>query len=83
MRANSIICAALLLGEISKLFRRRSAEYVGSGRKLPTMRGYCSRKRTVKELSDILKTATSAIEPMYFRLNVGGGHPVYRECYEL
>jgi hypothetical protein len=20
---------------------------------------------------------------MYFRLNVDGGHPVYRECYEL
>jgi hypothetical protein len=40
----------------------------------------------VQELTDILQTATARIEPMYFRLNVDGGDPIYRErvyCYEL
>jgi hypothetical protein len=40
----------------------------------------------VQELTDILKAATARIEPMYFRLNIDGGDPVYRErvyCYEL
>jgi hypothetical protein len=40
----------------------------------------------MQELSDVLQAATSAIEPMYFRLEIDGGDPVYRErvyCYEL
>ncbi len=38
------------------------------------------------ELSKILTEATRSIEPGYFRLNIEGGDPVYRErvyCYEL
>jgi hypothetical protein len=38
------------------------------------------------ELTGILAAATAAIEPGYFRLNIDGGSPVYRErvyCYEL
>jgi hypothetical protein len=38
------------------------------------------------ELSNILTEATRSIEPGYFRLNIDGGDPVYRErvyCYEL
>jgi hypothetical protein len=40
----------------------------------------------VQELTEILQAATAGIEPMYFRLNVDGGGPIYRErvyCYEL
>jgi hypothetical protein len=40
----------------------------------------------LQELSQLLKDATAAIEPGYFRLNIDGGDPVYRErvyCYEL
>jgi hypothetical protein len=38
------------------------------------------------ELSEILRAATAAIEMTYFRLNIDGGDPVFRErvyCYEL
>src|ERR1700683_1803216 len=38
------------------------------------------------ELTGILAAATAAIGPGYFRLNIDGGSPVYRErvyCYEL
>jgi len=38
------------------------------------------------ELTNILETATAAIEERYFRLKIDGGNPVYRErvyCYEL
>jgi hypothetical protein len=38
------------------------------------------------ELSNILRGATSAIDPAYFRLSIAGGDSVYRErvyCYEL
>jgi hypothetical protein len=40
----------------------------------------------MQELSQLLADATQAIEPAYFRLNIDGGDPVYRErvyCYEL
>lgn len=40
----------------------------------------------MKELSDLLASATSGVEPGYFRLSIFGGNPVYRErvyCYEL
>jgi hypothetical protein len=40
----------------------------------------------MEELSTVLAEATSSIEDGYFRLNVDGGDPVYRErvyCYEL
>jgi hypothetical protein len=38
------------------------------------------------ELSEILRTATAAIERPYFQLKIDGGDPVFRErvyCYEL
>jgi hypothetical protein len=40
----------------------------------------------MEELSKVLAEATGSIEGGYFRLNVDGGDPVYRErvyCYEL
>jgi hypothetical protein len=40
----------------------------------------------VQELTEILQAASASIEPMYFRLNIDGGDPIYRErvyCYEL
>jgi hypothetical protein len=40
----------------------------------------------MNELTGILAAATAAIELGYFRLNIDGGSPVYRErvyCYEL
>ena len=38
------------------------------------------------QLTDVLQTATAAIPPDYFHLQIDGGDPVYRErvyCYEL
>ena len=43
-------------------------------------------KASMKELTGIISEATAAIECGYFRLNIDGGIPVYRErvyCYEL
>jgi hypothetical protein len=40
----------------------------------------------MKELSDIIGKATQSIEAAYFRLNIAGSDPIYRErvyCYEL
>jgi hypothetical protein len=40
----------------------------------------------MERLNRILRRATRAIEPGYFRLNIDGGDPIYRErvyCYEL
>ena len=40
----------------------------------------------VQELTKILQAATAGIGPIYFRLNIDGDDPVYRErvyCYEL
>lgn len=40
----------------------------------------------MNELTGILKSATAAIEPTYFHLNIDGGDYVFRErvyCYEL
>jgi len=40
----------------------------------------------MNEFTEILGNATGAIEASYFRLNIDGGNPVYRErvyCYEL
>lgn len=40
----------------------------------------------MQELTSLLKDATVAVEPEYFRLSVDGGGPIYRErvyCYEL
>jgi hypothetical protein len=40
----------------------------------------------MQELTEILAGATAAIQPLYFRLPIDGGDPVYRErvyCYEL
>jgi hypothetical protein len=40
----------------------------------------------MRELSRIIAHATQAIEPSYFRIDIDGGDPVYRErvyCYEL
>jgi hypothetical protein len=40
----------------------------------------------MQELTQILQNATRAIEAGYFRLNIDGGGPIYRErvyCYEL
>ena len=40
----------------------------------------------MEELTQLLQGATGAIEADYFRLNIDGGDPIYRErvyCYEL
>lgn len=40
----------------------------------------------MEQLSDIFRAATAAIEREYFRLEIAGGDPIYRErvyCYEL
>jgi hypothetical protein len=40
----------------------------------------------MKQLTQILRNATRAIEAGYFHLNIDGGDPIYRErvyCYEL
>jgi hypothetical protein len=40
----------------------------------------------MEQLTDILVDATAHIEPVYFRLPIDGGGPIYRErvyCYEL
>jgi hypothetical protein len=53
---------------------------------LPDLRLDERRVTCVEELSRIISDATRLIEPAYFRLNIAGGDPVYRErvyCYEL